>query len=269
MARVAGSARKPSGSIDDTISRTKSPQAPAMTDSLQNSDEQHHLEELNTLSKRKLPQAYLTFLKDFQGAEHDLPILPYCAFLDSALEVIKNLKESTYELPPELIAIGSNGGEEVIVLDTRADPPRVASRPCIGFDYEDLYVVAKSFEDFLSLLDKQASDFSFEDELGREIILSNAQIARDAPVWTDQQIQQTIEKFNLEKFAPGYRPYAGIQNDEYSLLAIKESDGAVYKISCFGINYEPPNKLADSKEQLDEFLAMTLNNPPDLWRYPE
>ena len=75
-----------------------------MTDSLQNPEEQHQLEELNALSKGKLPQAYLTFLKHFPGAEHDLPIMPYCAFLDSAQEVIKNLKESTYELPPELIA---------------------------------------------------------------------------------------------------------------------------------------------------------------------
>src|SRR5262249_38716369 len=150
----------------------------------------------------------------------------------SVQEVLRGIRGESYEVPPDFIMIGTSGGGELILFDMRKRPPWVSSVPAIGQAPETLYLLAHSFSDLLELFEKRPEDFSLDDKLGHEIILLNAQKAKNAKPWSPEQLKTMTEKYKLDKYAAGFRPIAGLGDDELSFLAVNESDGSICEVSC-------------------------------------
>lgn len=154
------------------------------------------LKELDRLTEGRLPREYLDILSVSNGLETDIPIMPYGVILDTAKVVIDGINGSGYEVPSGLITIGTSGGGELIVLDMRRDPPWVASIPAMCGDLEDLYLLAYSFSDFVSMLGRRPDPKIQEatDELFKRIPLS---VSLNAQFWTaDVTFQIILPKFS-------------------------------------------------------------------------
>jgi hypothetical protein len=98
-----------------------------------------------------LPEQYLRFLQESNGAEGDLGIEPGWFVVWPAEEALKTTKE--YGLPaylPGYFTFGSNGGGELFVFELQAgDADRtIFMVPAIGMATSELLVVATSFAEF-------------------------------------------------------------------------------------------------------------------------
>lgn len=99
----------------------------------------------------ELPQEYLDFLAFSNGSDTEISVDPLWCILFAAEEVLEANED--YELSADLpgfFAIGTSGGGEVIVFDTRDGPWRVCTVR-IPFEEEDVWDVAPSFIELLKM----------------------------------------------------------------------------------------------------------------------
>jgi hypothetical protein len=110
--------------------------------------------QLRSRAEIPLPESYLQLLAVTNGGEGDLGVEPGWISFWSAEEVL-DLNQS-YELAqhvPGLFGIGSNGGGELIALDSREELPfPVVAIPFSPLDAEDAMVIAPNFDALVSFL---------------------------------------------------------------------------------------------------------------------
>jgi hypothetical protein len=105
-------------------------------------------------SQFPLPPEYLEFLRCTNGGEGDLAVQPYWICFWPAEEVLThNARYSVGEFAPGFFGIGSNGGGELIALDTRSSAPYpVVAIPFIPLDPAESLNVSASFRDLVPLI---------------------------------------------------------------------------------------------------------------------
>jgi hypothetical protein len=116
--------------------------------------------------KAKFPSAtesYLDFIARHNGADCELPLMPYWLVLFTAEEMVNDYdayKEFLTELP-NCITIGTNGGGELVVLDTENNG-RICCLPFINEGQADLMQVAVDFKALEAMLG-QPQNLNFAD----------------------------------------------------------------------------------------------------------
>jgi hypothetical protein len=110
---------------------------------------------------QNLPERYLAYLRNSNGAEGDLGVAPGWFVVWPAEEA--SVASDEYQLPtylPGYFAFGGNGGGELFVFQlTRDSEDRpIFMVPAIGMAVAELLPVAKSFFEFQSLMGKLAPD---------------------------------------------------------------------------------------------------------------
>lgn len=100
------------------------------------------------------PEAYFDLLRVTDGGECEIPVQPWVVAFWPANEVISH--NTAYEVErwwPGLFGIGTNGGGELLALDTRTDSPwPVVVVSLSGGTQEDIEVVASDFKSFAKML---------------------------------------------------------------------------------------------------------------------
>lgn len=116
------------------------------------------LEKLRRVCDFELPVPLLELLAYSDGGEGSLPVEPYNFCLDSAETIAQAQIERTYEeFFPGYFVFGSNGGGELIALDTNA----TTGMPVVTLDSTNIDLsesrreVAGSFEAFLLVVGKE------------------------------------------------------------------------------------------------------------------
>lgn len=105
----------------------------------------------------ELPEAYLNFLRQYNGTEGDLPVQPYCFQLWKSDELSEANKD--YEIQnylPGYFGIGGNGGGELIAFNLKNQ--RIFAIPFCPMDEQDALLVAENFEEF-----EKTMGFTIED----------------------------------------------------------------------------------------------------------
>lgn len=98
-----------------------------------------------------LPQSYISFLKNYKGANGDLPVQPFYFQLWEISEVFQNNLD--YEIPdylPDYFGIGGNGGGELIALNLKNK--KIFVIPFIPMSEQDALLIAESFEEFANIM---------------------------------------------------------------------------------------------------------------------
>ncbi|MCA9805210.1 MAG: SMI1/KNR4 family protein [Cyanobacteria bacterium HKST-UBA02] len=228
-----------------------------------------HIEELDSLTEGRLPRDYLDFLLHSDGYEEGIPIMPYNVDLRSAKDVIAGIHGESYEIPPGFIEIGTSGEGEIILLDMRKEPPWVASLPAIWTDLDELYLLGRSFAELVTMLGKEPDpemEKAFEQ---LDSIPDFAAAALDAEFWTEDQIPDKVREFEIDKYAPEYRAIAEIPGCSH-FIGVKRDDGTVWNVPFVGTQYLDADKMADSLEQLHEYMTQLKElQAQDAWRYYE
>ena len=97
-----------------------------------------------------LPESYINFLKQNNGAGGDLPVQPW-NFELWRLEIITEYNED-YEIQtylPRYFGIGGDGGGEFFAFNM--ETLKIFIIPFIGMEEEDAILVAENFEEFKDL----------------------------------------------------------------------------------------------------------------------
>lgn len=100
----------------------------------------------------KLPSDYLDFLQFSNGTDGEIPVQPFWCILFEAEELLECNRD--YEIAkylPGYFAIGSSGGGEIILFDTKTSPWKVCTVPAL-FAEEHILEVAPSFMHLLQML---------------------------------------------------------------------------------------------------------------------
>lgn len=109
------------------------------------------LEKLLSQFPPDLPESYLEFLRDHNGASGDLPIQPLYFQLWQIDEIIENnLRYEIQKYLPNYFGIGGNGGGEFFAFDLKT--LKIFTIPFIPMNEEDALLVAECFEEFQSLM---------------------------------------------------------------------------------------------------------------------
>ena len=103
-----------------------------------------------------LPQSYLDHLSVLGGGEEDLGPERGFVQLWPAKDVVElNSRYDIKTFAPGFFGIGSNGGGELIALDTRHGVPfPVVLLSAVGMDAQEATLIAGSFEELRSQLNK-------------------------------------------------------------------------------------------------------------------
>lgn len=99
-----------------------------------------------------LPDIYLAFLRNSNGAEGDIGIEPgYVVFWRAEEVVANNVGYRVAEFAPGLFGFGSNGGGELLAFDTRGSLPwPIVMIPMIPMDAKEAVQIAPDFISFLT-----------------------------------------------------------------------------------------------------------------------
>jgi hypothetical protein len=101
----------------------------------------------------RLPEDYLAFLKEANGAEGGVGQNAKYLVLWQVGDIMrKNAEYHVEEFAPHLLLFGSNGGGEAYAFKLTADPVTVVSVPFIGMDEEVEW--GSTFGEFLQRLAK-------------------------------------------------------------------------------------------------------------------
>lgn len=225
------------------------------------------IEKLDRLTKNRLPRLYLSLLLQADGVETSISINPYDGSLAPVNEVIDWLSD-TELVPDGFIRIGGHDGE-MILFDMRKEPPWVVSLPMMAAELEYLYLIATSFSNFLDLLCEQSEPPEWE-EIEQLSVIHKCAVMLNAEIWTEEEVPDKIEQFELNKYAPEYIPIAKVAGPSSTFIGIKKSDGTVWEVPFLGTDHLSANRLADSLEQLHDFTAQIREKyRNDEWRYYE
>jgi hypothetical protein len=106
---------------------------------------------LSAASGIKLPEEYLALLRLSNGGDGPLSVEPGWFQLWPVDEVLAlNRSYRVHEYLPGLFGFGSNGGGELLALDTRRGPPwPVVMVPFIGMEEDTVVEIAEDFAEFL------------------------------------------------------------------------------------------------------------------------
>lgn len=103
-----------------------------------------------------LPESYIELLKQTNGGEWSLAVQPYTLSLDKVESVVQAIAEGTYsEFFDGFVIIGSDGGGELVALDTRGEEPWsvvALDMTNINLD-ESRFQIASSFDQLLGLVE--------------------------------------------------------------------------------------------------------------------
>ena len=104
----------------------------------------------------KLPEAYLAFLSQFNGAEGSLGVEPGWFVVWPAEEaLVASTEYEVTEYLPGYFAFGSNGGGELLVFRlVGSSDSQVFMVPAIGMAASELLSVAESFAVFIGQMGK-------------------------------------------------------------------------------------------------------------------
>lgn len=104
-----------------------------------------------------LPNSYLEFIKNHNGANGDLPIQPFWCVLWQIDELIENNQDyEIQETLPNYFGIGGNGGGEFIAINLQNK--RIYAIPFIVMSEEDSLLITESFEEFEKILGFKEED---------------------------------------------------------------------------------------------------------------
>ena len=112
------------------------------------------VERLVASSPVRLPSDYLAFLAVSDGGEGDLGVEPgWIVFWSSEKVIELNSSYAVAEFAPGLLGLGSNGGGELIALDTSAGAPYpVVSVPFVPMAREEARPICESFAALVPLV---------------------------------------------------------------------------------------------------------------------
>ncbi len=122
------------------------PKPPASVELIRRAEEQSGL---------SFPDAYRRFLRYSNGGSGDLPVSPGFIIFWHCEELAESNQDShTAEALPGFYGIGSSGGGDMFVFDTRESTWPVYIVPFIGMEESQIVPVARDFEDLLCLIGK-------------------------------------------------------------------------------------------------------------------
>jgi SMI1 / KNR4 family (SUKH-1) len=108
------------------------------------------LEEISSRFRISLPQDYVKFMLQTDGAEGFLGDQAYL-MLYKARDILLINDSGNQQLPmPWMIRIGSNGGGRLYCLNSRANPVRIVAIDDICFDSEPIIDLGTSFQEFIT-----------------------------------------------------------------------------------------------------------------------
>lgn len=207
--------------------------------------------ELREFSKGLLPQSYYDFLVESNGGEGEIPFDPYYVGLFAAEEVIDYNRKCEF-VPAGLIVIGTNGGGELIVFDTRKPGPYVSSVPAIGCEYAMLMLITPTFEELLRLFDQPVGPPSEWDiAVEQQAPCLNVASALDGEFWPADQLEDRRKYYETQKYLP---EYGAIGHTSSGIIAVLKSDRSVWLVPALGTKYLTATRLADSVEQLHDYI---------------
>ncbi|MBA3993624.1 MAG: hypothetical protein C0469_08860 [Cyanobacteria bacterium DS2.3.42] len=226
------------------------------------------IEELDRLTKGRLPREYLEFLKHSNIDAADIPVMPYLFIPFDVTEVIDGINGLRYEVPSTIITIGTDGCGGLIVLDMEMEPPCVASvDPICSDETAYYYLLGHSFNEFEQMLGKEPDATTIAAIERRKEIPLAASAALDARFWTKEQISTKTKELELDKYAPEFDPIAA-KDRSAEFIGVRKDDGTVWNVPCLGTKHLKADKMADSLQQLFEFMTELKDlNKLDDWRY--
>ena len=96
-----------------------------------------------------LPRDYIAFLEDSDGAEGPIGDQSYLRLWSSAEVADARSAYRLDELTPDLVAFGTDGGGIAYAFDYREPVPPVVMVEFVALDYDAVFRVAPTFDDFL------------------------------------------------------------------------------------------------------------------------
>jgi cell wall assembly regulator SMI1 len=96
-----------------------------------------------------LPPDYVAFLEYSDGAEGPIGDQSYLRLWSSAEVADARSAYRFHELTPHLVAFGTDGGGTAYAFDYREPVPPVVMVEFVTLDYDTVFLVAPTFDDFL------------------------------------------------------------------------------------------------------------------------
>ena len=109
------------------------------------------LEEFISSLNRSLPEDYVSFLRDCDGAEGSIGN-SYIQLWSSGDIIARNKEYKVEEFAPGLLIFASDGGDRAFAFDLRFDPVIIVEIPFIGMSIESIVRCGSTFSEFLQYL---------------------------------------------------------------------------------------------------------------------
>ncbi len=204
------------------------------------------LNELCSKAKGRLPLEYLEYLKCSDGGQGTIPIRPHDVFLFDAKRVVMDLIGQASNRIEGILRIGKHGTCGFIVLDLRRNVPCVSSIPVDSSNYQDLYLIAEDFSQFLSLFEQPAPYVVHnEDTINRASMLLNCQL------WPPDTIGFQRKLYNIDKYAPQFEAIGSANKSVF--LGLKKDQGSLWQVSLS--NVPSPKLIANSIQEATDLVA--------------
>jgi len=114
------------------------------------------IDEVRKTLGKPLPNSYVEFLKEMNGVEGFIGSTVYLVLWPADKLAAYNEMYGVCEFAPDLVLIGSDGGNTGYAIDTRVSGGEFAEVPLVGMSHDDTTKISNTMSDFLASLRAKA-----------------------------------------------------------------------------------------------------------------